>query len=531
MADEGNHADSLLAVYKKILMHIAIPETLKGLDISKSRQTLANLSNTDDPLQLRVEYPPTSHVAISAAFERLRRSRKAIASGDLDKKLLTTLHDCVKQFQDNLDKQEEINGIRGPLAKSSDFHGTYYAFVEARDRVGRTSRVRLDAFRVSQLARLVAFADRKTIEPGDRDEFPRIPTVFFEFNLDSSTYARLPGLGRRRLSEDRWYKLVISEDPDQGIPARCFSVPEPGADVSDAAESTGIEDIQWLNRRESEAANLARAFDISDVPTATEQDAIRLTKLVADARSLASYYVGQGSCAAICDAQGRPIVYLDIGGGCLSNARSYPTQFKLCFLNRPLVVLSHWDLDHWYSASRQKQAQNLMWYAPRQDAIGPTHKAFIWHLANKDRIRFWPAGLALDGVLQLARCTGRSRNDSGLAALVTLGDERALLPGDAHYRFVPTSASGSLDALVATHHGAKYRRPEVPQGVTGLVCYSYGGSNSFGHAHQDSRAYHADAGWTRSLNLVDGSARLIPHVAPGAYETCTDGCTLSQVQW
>jgi hypothetical protein len=80
------------------------------------------------------------------------------------------------------------------------------------------------------------------------------------------------------------------------------------------------------------------------------------------------------------------------------------------------------------------------WVAPRQRKLGPTHHAFAGKIAMFGKLLIWSAAagttlrhaLGPGQTLTLARCTGTTRNGSGIAALMEAsGGEAWLLTGDA----------------------------------------------------------------------------------------------------
>ena len=54
--------------------------------------------------------------------------------------------------------------------------------------------------------------------------------------------------------------------------------------------------------------------------------------------------VGQGNCNAIVGADGKVLAYYDFGYS--NDGRPPATPTRLCFCDRPMIVLSHWDKDH-----------------------------------------------------------------------------------------------------------------------------------------------------------------------------------------
>lgn len=223
---------------------------------------------------------------------------------------------------------------------------------------------------------------------------------------------------------------------------------------------------------------------------------------------VALFDVGQGACQAVMDGARRPSLYVDFGGGVLGNAKTFPTDYiGFCFSNRPAVVLSHWDWDHWSSAYRFPAALQSTWIAPRVPPK-PIQLAFAAHLHSLRRLVIWspkaPFELRVRGV-QLERCTGRTANDSGIAVTAYRnpgGRKSCLLPGDADYRHVPSVSRGTtFNSISMSHHGGRLHSKVIPtpkrRGAS-CVC-SVGAGNSYKHPFLDTYEAHLAAGWPLPL--------------------------------
>jgi len=225
-----------------------------------------------------------------------------------------------------------------------------------------------------------------------------------------------------------------------------------------------------------------------------------------------AYDVGQGSANALCDDTGRPLVYVDLGGGVYQNAKSYPYQpgdDPFCCAHDQPVLLSHWDSDHWVSADKFPQYTALTWIVPRQ-SLGPSHLKFAAKVKANGSLRVFdpPAGwTAHTGVGLLQRCTGINKNDSGFALLGPDPDELpVLLPGDCGYQHIPDTGDQRLGGLVATHHGGVLKaaaRASIPgpNGPGRAITYSWGDPNSYGHPRSPTVQAHEYVGWDSAYRL------------------------------
>jgi hypothetical protein len=131
------------------------------------------------------------------------------------------------------------------------------------------------------------------------------------------------------------------------------------------------------------------------------------------------------------------------------------------------------------------------WIVPDQ-TLGPTHTTFLGQIHARGRALVWPPAFPLltAGAVTIERCTGpaRSRNDSGLAAIVTnpTGDARMLLPADCGYDHVPNASTGSYLSLTVPHHGGRAPSARVPTSAgraSGRCVYSTGAGNTYKHPY------------------------------------------------
>ncbi|MBL9170808.1 MAG: hypothetical protein JNN07_23955 [Verrucomicrobiales bacterium] len=249
--------------------------------------------------------------------------------------------------------------------------------------------------------------------------------------------------------------------------------------------------------------------DEKDFPSATESEIKAALKAMAGTAidHVVVYDVGQGAAVGLCDAAGAVLLYNDFGGGVLGNTRTYPSGLKqFCFNHAPPIILSHWDWDHWKSENVDTRAQSRVWLAPQQK-VGSVHTTFMHRIkAAGGSLVLWPAAPAAPtsvsvGPLQIERCTGANRNNSGLALILHEKTDatgvKMLFPGDARYDFIP-SHKGSFASLMVPHHGGDMGRrwaPAKPSSGHTRAVYSFGRRNTFGHPRRVTRQDHDSAGW------------------------------------
>lgn len=266
---------------------------------------------------------------------------------------------------------------------------------------------------------------------------------------------------------------------------------------------------------------LANFFSLNDLPDANEEEIINLATKDAEPKFVGVYNVGHGNCNAVCEEHAAPLVYFDFGGGCATNARTYPKGLRFCMSYKPPVILSHWDTDHWVSATSGHfpKALDRIWLVPRQK-LGPSHLNLARKLNIKGNLLIWPHGiksLPLKDIGEIFKCEGKSLNNSGLGLLTTFDNKRILLPGDADYKYIDGKFLVSLDGLVSTHHGAKTTTTNypIPKSYLNTKCvYSIGQMNSYKHPKLVSLRGHKRVGWINRLYTPRGHCAIGSHILP-----------------
>jgi beta-lactamase superfamily II metal-dependent hydrolase len=233
-------------------------------------------------------------------------------------------------------------------------------------------------------------------------------------------------------------------------------------------------------------------------------------RAVPSALSLAVFDVGQGSCAALCDASGEIVAYFDYGGGWGPNAHTFPTPLCWHPHAQPPVLLSHWDLDHLIGFERRPEVLRSTWIAPDWGGtLGARHLKLAVRLGgNLTLVGRSPGAATGSHVVSIHFGTGTNKNDSGLVAHVSLprtGRDNfdVLAPGDCSYQFLsPAAQSLSLDALIESHHGGNcHAKSSITPGVprpkrsTTRAIASCGWHNSYHHPNATAFKKLQDAGW------------------------------------
>ena len=311
---------------------------------------------------------------------------------------------------------------------------------------------------------------------------------------------------------DRWFNILIQRhgkgSGDSKIYTNIFQ-PHVDAHIS----FTKIEPRH--QKKLNDEFSLANADKIS--PQELEAE---LTRRIPSAEFLAIYDVGQGNANALISSihEECPYIYFDMGCGIGSHKSTTPKNLVFCTCKKPLVILSHWDTDHWAGALLNKlKSLSLTWIVPLQQ-LDAAHKSFAHEIiaaGGQLLVLEMPSGASGESKLsngQRLRFTqgqGSTRNDSGIIMAVENYDQKFpaswLLTGDCSYSFFPKSFQYSAPvAVVAPHHGGVTKRgniapsPALHNGYNRLI-YSFGPDNKFRttqHPTPSSVSIHELAGWT-----------------------------------
>lgn len=372
---------------------------------------------------------------------------------------------------------------------------TYYAFIDKVEPAGSNLYMEFHCMYESDALRLISFAGLEfngaVLQLPDEvivliNTLQAISTIF----SNNENIAEL---------ESSWCILRTNEE---GLEAESFRDDDPPGILV----TVRVTSITMFEQDDTILKLLKKKFSFEEYEDAPEQDIkdlLNTGRTKNDAEFVAVYDVGHGNCNAFCNANGHPLLYYDLGGGCYKNKMTYPAVLKFCNTFSPAVILSHWDTDHYQSAMMDTTLKTRDWIIPRQQ-VSKTHLRFFLSLTGKRYI--FPPGKPISfcwGTILLCNGPLSKKNHCGLAIDVKLSPSvnninEVLLAADAAYQYIPLPATKLWNAMVATHHGAEFptaNSPVAGKSGKGAIAYSYGFGNSYHHPRLPAVRAHNQAGW------------------------------------
>ncbi|WP_434690590.1 hypothetical protein [Glutamicibacter sp. Je.9.36] len=295
--------------------------------------------------------------------------------------------------------------------------------------------------------------------------------------------------------------------------------------ISENPPTISATDIEVVPPKE--ANKLSAILDMDNWPRVPAPRLAAVLDAIPPVDGVVVHDVGQGSANALFDSSGEAVIYFDTGragkagagmvrGGMVGKTKvpSAPAGLQLCACSSPLVVLSHWDLDHWAAAKDGKrELLESNWVVPSQK-IGGTHSTFAALILKSGGSIFVvkrssspKTGMALSQNVYIKYGKGKNksfkdRNDSGLVLTATInsssGRHTMFFPGDARYDKCETPPR-EVDLLVASHHGADpggpLNLPKPKNDNQSRLVYSFGHPNGYKHPTQAALKAHQSQGW------------------------------------
>lgn len=139
--------------------------------------------------------------------------------------------------------------------------------------------------------------------------------------------------------------------------------------------------------------------------------------------TLGLHAVGAASNAVLWDQESRAVAYLDYGTPSAPNRDTFPPTPDPCICEDAVVVLSHWDYDHYGMAERNPGAYRRRWIAPQQPfgsvSAHSLYASILSEAPNGGALYLWPMGTPANAYLptrfgHLMRAWGRPVNEDNL---------------------------------------------------------------------------------------------------------------------
>lgn len=385
-----------------------------------------------------------------------------------------------------------------------------YGFLERMDTPEADGTVSTLAMRRTNFV-FDAIDERSFIEGDFRPENPRaMPLV--RVSTTEGNFRRRSGLEDNLLQEGGWYRLQCVSRP--GGAYVWTAIADDGQafrpELSGAlAEITYLPDGEGPAPTEistTQSWNAGRKLrDTYNIPAKAENRRKAITAVKRALRGQSQIFVeavdvGQGSFVSIHNGT-RTLIFFDVGEPLWFNAASMPRQGVR--FRKPIpgavVILSHWDYDHYSRAFRDEDLRNLVWIAPG-GSVGPRAKKFADGLGRLYALPYKTSFTA--SLIRLFWGKGTDRNNSGIIVRVNANGRWILLTGDASYEWIAFHMKRKLNGLIVPHHAAQSSHPphvKIPKPVASckpakaVACSGH--HNKYKHPSMAVLAEHANRGW------------------------------------
>lgn len=226
----------------------------------------------------------------------------------------------------------------------------------------------------------------------------------------------------------------------------------------------------------------------------------RLRKAISKASHLyvESIDVGQASFTCIHDGQ-NSFAYFDAGLPLWFNAKSMPQMVKYYPpYKQAIVVISHWDYDHYSAIQKYSTLRGLRYIAPA-GALGPNAAKLAKELGARLRTPIHGTSITI-GSMRLRWANGplNDRNNRGIILVASFNQKKILLTGDASYEFIKSAHRTGLTGVVIPHHASdrSHSPAHTPTPVTpALAVVSAGHPNTYDHPGRATQVAHKTNGW------------------------------------
>lgn len=308
---------------------------------------------------------------------------------------------------------------------------------------------------------------------------------------------------KKKLMLDRWYILETSCSED-GISGVRFNT------TDDQQLEIYVDSIKMLDQRNKLQKELMKSSSLDNLPDASINDVIAVLPKLGSRQNLIMKVmnVGQGNSVAFMDpTEYVDLFYVDVGGGVMRNRSTYK-NVRYSPIENALVILTHWDMDHWVSLMRNPELEKTILLAPRQKPLGLSHIKLATKLHLAGRLLIWPNTVSkieseLIDIHKLKE--DKNRNYSGLVVISKTDPnnrhKNVLITGDAPYKKCNFLVDYEINTVLVPHHGGKFDSDKVPNAPKRhIAIFSYGRSNSYGHPHEETIKSHVQHKWCRHYN-------------------------------
>ncbi|MES0884362.1 hypothetical protein [Roseibium sp. SCP14] len=194
-----------------------------------------------------------------------------------------------------------------------------------------------------------------------------------------------------------------------------------------------------------------------------------------------------------------PMLYFDVGQPIWFHLHNAPFGFSPPCSDAGIVILSHWDTDHYAFGRQNPKFHEKIWIAPAQSSVGPNANKFAQLLQKSGHLLLVGTGKSSrhrHGV-RIVRCSGQSMNGSGLALHLRTFGRDILFTGDADYHEIPSMRGVRLSGLQIPHHGGKMAKEAIiPQSTfPSRAVISCGRPNRYNHPNGSTIQDHLGANW------------------------------------
>jgi beta-lactamase superfamily II metal-dependent hydrolase len=395
-------------------------------------------------------------------------------------------------------------------------HLEYYGVVDYAELSGENYFVSVDCLNATQFNEFYLESENAI---SIFEVIDRIDSAYLSIQIPVDDIRKFVGGGRVDQWEARWVKVFYYYNSDTALTVSQFIL---GAD-NIPLQTEQQYNFEFFDGRTKEDRTKLRKLKetvdlgITCVAYIKDEEATALLDTI-EPEQLSNvdaicYNVGQGN--AVCISENNiPLLYFDIGGGANTNYATYPVTRNFKIGRNKLIVLSHFDEDHYETARRDTRLVDEHTYiAPVQNVV-PRNLVFIKEILAKGTLillsRTFTNHTFSLGIL--SRCKGHinNKNDCGLTMHLELDKQddltSILLPGDTQYRHIPNWRQLDLDALLSTHHGGALNSRGMPacRLLYGCIAYSYGAYNQYGHALAGSILFHEQKSWgVYHLNFIN----------------------------